>query len=360
MNHPVDPDITYQLDTGLRRVARDVDGVAAERFLYSGSRPIARLDDLGNLVSRYVYAGGVAPAYMLHGGVAYRLITDHAGSVRLVVNAANGTIAQRLDYDSFGRVTQDTNPGFQPFGFAGGLYDAASGLVRFDARDYDAGTGRWTDKDPIGFAGIDTNLYRYAGNDPVNRIDPEGLVLAEAIAGAVAGLVDVAMWQQSLAHAASSLAALATEAILGEPQPAPADPNQVVGLLEMSNAIATDFFDAQQSLIDTGSGAFSIARACTALLGDLGVGIGMSAARGAGSAAGTGARATAGARNVSRTSDPAYRPLASGQQGRAERLAAENQARAAREQPSARQPASEDRVELRGREDGAAWGRRRW
>ena len=41
----------------------------------------------------------------------------------------------------------DTNPGFQPFGFAGGLYDPDTGLVRFGARDYDAETGRWTSKE---------------------------------------------------------------------------------------------------------------------------------------------------------------------------------------------------------------------
>jgi len=54
---------------------------------------------------------------------------------------------QRLAYDEFGRVLGDSNPGFQPFGFAGGLYDADTGLVRFGARDYDAYTGRWTARD---------------------------------------------------------------------------------------------------------------------------------------------------------------------------------------------------------------------
>ncbi|HET8934091.1 MAG TPA: RHS repeat-associated core domain-containing protein [Polyangiales bacterium] len=47
----------------------------------------------------------------------------------------------------FGVVLNDSNPGFQPFGFAGGLYDADTGLVRFGERDYDALTGRWTKKD---------------------------------------------------------------------------------------------------------------------------------------------------------------------------------------------------------------------
>ena len=94
--------------------------------------------------------------------------------MRLVVDAATGTVAQRIDYDEAGRVVLDTSPGFQPFGFAGGLYDLDTGLVRFGARDYDAEVGRWTAKDPLLFDGGDTNLYAYALGDPVNRIDPTG------------------------------------------------------------------------------------------------------------------------------------------------------------------------------------------
>jgi RHS repeat-associated protein len=92
-----------------------------------------------------------------------------------VVDSASGSIAQRLDYDEFGRVALDTNPGFQPFGFAGGLYDYQTGLVHFGARDYDPGIGRWLTKDPIGFAGRDYNLYRYAYGDPINLIDVDGM-----------------------------------------------------------------------------------------------------------------------------------------------------------------------------------------
>ena len=64
-----------------------------------------------------------------------------------------------------------------PFGFAGGLYDPDTGLVRFGARDYDPFTGRWTSKDPILFAGAQANLYVYVGNDPVNSLDPSGLIV---------------------------------------------------------------------------------------------------------------------------------------------------------------------------------------
>src|SRR5829696_8398187 len=130
----------------------------------------------GHVVSRFIYGTRMnVPDYMEKGGKTYRIITDHLGSVRLVVDAASGEVAQRLDYDEFGNVLEDTNPGFQPFGFAGGLYDPDTKLTRFGARDYDAQTGRWIAKDPIGFAGGDTNLYAYVMNDPVNLLDPEGL-----------------------------------------------------------------------------------------------------------------------------------------------------------------------------------------
>ncbi len=55
------------------------------------------------------------PDYMMKNGINYRFVTDQSGSVRLVLKATDGTIAQRIDYDPFGKVISDTNPGFQPF-----------------------------------------------------------------------------------------------------------------------------------------------------------------------------------------------------------------------------------------------------
>ena len=170
-------DIKYELDPVGRRVGKTVDGVKQWGLLYFDAlRPIAQLDASNAVVSTFAYASqGHVPDLMTRGGVVYRFITDHLGSVRLVVNTATGAVAQRINYDEFGGVLVDTNPGFQPFGFAGGLYDADTGLVRFGARDYDAVTGRWTAKDPILFAGGQANLYVYVGNDPINFVDPTGL-----------------------------------------------------------------------------------------------------------------------------------------------------------------------------------------
>jgi RHS repeat-associated protein len=92
----------------------------------------------------------------------------------LVVRVSDGSIIQRLEHDEFGRTLVNTNAGFIPFGFAGGLEDFNTGLLRFGARDYDSIVGRWTAKDPILFSGGDNNLYGYVLQDPVNWIDPTG------------------------------------------------------------------------------------------------------------------------------------------------------------------------------------------
>ncbi len=169
--------IDYVLDGQNRRVGKKVNGVLTKAWLYQGQiEPVAELNGSWQLVSRFVYGTRAhVPDYVVKSGVTYRLISDHLGSVRLVVNTSDGAIAQRLDYDEFGQVTQNSSPGFQPFGYAGGLLDEQTGLARFGARDYDPATGRWTAKDPIQFAGGSANLYSYVESDPVNAVDPSGL-----------------------------------------------------------------------------------------------------------------------------------------------------------------------------------------
>jgi RHS repeat-associated protein len=219
--------IDYVVDAARRRVGKKVGGALQRGWLWDGAQVAAELDGSSAVSLRFIYgADNQTASYLIKATNSYRVFSDERGSVRLVVNAADGSIAQQLDYDEFGRVLTDSAPGFQPFGFAGGIYDPDTGLVRFGARDYDAQTGRWTARDPAGFpggealtdsapgfqpfgtaggsydpatglvhfraldydaqtgrwaarappgfAGGDFALYNYVNNDPVNQIDTLG------------------------------------------------------------------------------------------------------------------------------------------------------------------------------------------
>jgi RHS repeat-associated protein len=173
---------------------------------------LAVYDGADNLLMRFVYADARMPVAMSRDGGTYYLFYDQVGSLKLVADA-EGNVVKRVGYDSFGHILSDSNPTFRvPFGFAGGLYDPDTGLVRFGFRDYDPDVGRWTAKDPILFAGGDTDLYGYCLNDPVSYIDPTGRVLQALLPAlyflaAKAGAMAVAYGGFKLAEQGVKLAA---------------------------------------------------------------------------------------------------------------------------------------------------------
>ena len=173
--------VEYVIDGQNRRIGKKVNGTLVQGFLYQNQlNPVAELDGTGTVVSRFVYGTKAnVPDYMIKAGATYRIVSDHLGSPRLVINTTDGSVAQRMDFDEFGNITADTNPGFQPFGFTGGLYDRDTGLTRLGLRDYDPQVGRWNLKDPVGFLGGDPNLYGYTYADPINFFDPWGLRLTD-------------------------------------------------------------------------------------------------------------------------------------------------------------------------------------
>lgn len=184
--------IEYVVDARNRRVGKKVDGQLVQGFAYGDQlNPVAELDGQGNVVARFVYGSrGHVPDYMVKGGNTYRIVSDHLGSVRAVVDTVTGDVVQRLEYDAWGRVLVDTAPAWQPFGFAGGLYEGETGLVRFGVRDYDAEVGRWTRRDPLLFDARQPNLYLYVGGDPQNHVDPEGLISEQDVVDGAAAFGD--------------------------------------------------------------------------------------------------------------------------------------------------------------------------
>ena len=169
--------IQYIIDGYGRRVAKIENGFVTRYYLWQDQLKLAaELNGAGQLIKRYVYTNNEhSPDYMLYQGNYFVFIKDHRGSILNVLNARTGQVMQSLKYSDWGKVIQDSNPGYQPFGFAGGMYETDTGLVHFGAREYDPEVGKWISKDPILFEGGDTNLYGYVLNDPMNWVDPSGL-----------------------------------------------------------------------------------------------------------------------------------------------------------------------------------------
>ncbi|MBX3131690.1 MAG: RHS repeat-associated core domain-containing protein [Polyangiaceae bacterium] len=168
--------IEYLVDGLGRRVGKKKNGTLVKRWLFKDQlEPIAEIDEPSGNVRRFIYASRAhVPDLMIDNTGVYRLLTDQLGSVRLVVRVSDGAVVQHIDYDPWGVPTVVTGDWtVQGFGFAGGVYDAETGFVRFGARDYDARVGRWTAKDPIRFDGGD-NLLMYALGDPVGKVDLDG------------------------------------------------------------------------------------------------------------------------------------------------------------------------------------------
>ncbi|QTA84138.1 RHS repeat domain-containing protein [Desulfonema magnum] len=169
--------IEYIHDPLGRRIAKRVDGTVTEKYLWQGlTRLLAVYDGNNNLLMRFEYADSRMPVAMTAGGATYYLAYDQVGSLK-AVSDSSGNVLLKREYDSFGNILDEegTPPFGIPFGFAGGLYDRDTGLVRFGYRDYDPEIGRWTAKDPILFSGGNTDLYGYCMSNPVNFIDPPGL-----------------------------------------------------------------------------------------------------------------------------------------------------------------------------------------
>ncbi len=153
--------VEYEHDDDGLRSLKKVDGQPVEAFEWLDMTRLSGFFD-GQLEYVFVYAWAAPLPYAMRVEADhYALEYDQAGSLKAVVDE-NGTVAKAVQYDPFGIVLWDSNPGLHvPLSFAGGLNDVDTGLVRFGGRDYDPDTGRWTAPYPC--AGSELCLI-----DPVN------------------------------------------------------------------------------------------------------------------------------------------------------------------------------------------------
>jgi RHS repeat-associated protein len=168
----------YDYDYLGRRVRKTISGYAAQKYCYDGDQVIAKYTGPGNVLrSKFVYGPGIDEPIMMidvtGGNKIYYYHFDGLGSV-VALSDVNSVIVERYSYDVFGEPnrTSDVN---NPYMFTGRHYDSEVGLYYYRARYYSPYLGRFLQTDPIRYrAGL--NLYTYCGNNPLNWVDPLGLV----------------------------------------------------------------------------------------------------------------------------------------------------------------------------------------
>ena len=167
----------YAYDALGRRVSTTTQE-GTVRHVYGDSwQCLADVDESGNVICSYVWGEGIDNLLAVKiGGNVYYPLTDIQGMVWGYADSQNNVVA-RWTYDAWGNVLSETCTvpalAFVRYRFQGREWSAATGLINFRMRWYDAATGRWLSKDPIGLSG-GLNLYVFCCSDSINSMDAFG------------------------------------------------------------------------------------------------------------------------------------------------------------------------------------------
>jgi RHS repeat-associated protein len=185
---------TYAYDAFGRRIARtvDADGTPQEtRYFYDGWRVCEEQDASGATQATYVYGLYTDEVLnMRRGGQDYYYHTDDLYNV-MAITDGTGAVRERYEYADYGSpidpetlapVGADPSALGNPYLFQGRRFDPETGLYYFRNRYLNPEQGRFVSRDPLGLwgdLGNQGNAYSFAGNNPVNRVDPFGLTTDE-------------------------------------------------------------------------------------------------------------------------------------------------------------------------------------
>lgn len=168
-------DIRFTYDGKGNRVEAIRNGVVTRYIYDAGGNLLAEADGENRITRYYIYGKGLIAMTTTSDDKTYCYHYNAVGSTIAITDDAEA-IVNTYAYDPFGKITDWQEEVGQPFTFVGqyGVMMEPDGFYYMRARYYDPQVGRFISEDPIGLEGGDVNLYVYAGNNPVNLIDPSG------------------------------------------------------------------------------------------------------------------------------------------------------------------------------------------
>jgi len=175
--------VSYGYNALGQRISKTVNGVTTRYVYDEQGHLVGEYDGSGQLIQEIVWLGDLPIAALRPGATTpdiYYIHADHLGTPRQITRPSDNKVLWAWESEPFGVSLPNQNPsGLGSFvfnlRFPGQYYDQETGLFYNYFRDYDPATGRYVESDPIGLKG-GINTYGYVGGNPVNLIDPLGLL----------------------------------------------------------------------------------------------------------------------------------------------------------------------------------------
>jgi RHS repeat-associated protein len=184
----------YTYDAFGRRIEETLQHAflaAAHVFIYDGTRILEEQDGGGTGQANFTYGNYIDEVLtMSRNGQVYYYHPNVRFSIEALTDSS-GTPVERYAYDSYGepRVVDGlynpvaANAWGTPhsavtnfFMFTGRQFDEESGLYFYRARYQHPRLGRFLQRDPASALSEMVNLYEYADSNPVNSLDPSGML----------------------------------------------------------------------------------------------------------------------------------------------------------------------------------------
>ena len=169
-----------------RRISKTVGSGTQTQYLYDGANAVQ--ETVGSTVNPILVGLNMDERFARNdaSGRAY-FLTDALNST-IALTSTTGAIQNTYSYDPYGNTSQSGTGFTNPYQYTGREADTA-GLYYYRARYYSPMMGSFISEDPARFAGGQLSFYGYAGGDPLDFSDPQGLAGLNIVHGVPPGSV---------------------------------------------------------------------------------------------------------------------------------------------------------------------------